>query len=173
VLLREGIAGGDRLLSLRDIYAELMRSLRLRRMPAPQHLGTGLADLIALGRNAAGAAPTTAQPIPKVTEPEVDRSGLEKEFQLALIRGYQRAKRELNYNASIYISMISQHGGVGAVRRLITSPAVSSGFTTLWEKGRLDLTVEAFILQERWYPLFTDEERDIARARLAEYGCRI
>jgi hypothetical protein len=58
-LLRDGIPHASRLLSLRDIYPALIRRLRARGMPEPQHLGTGQADLIALAVNA--AAQTTAQ----------------------------------------------------------------------------------------------------------------
>jgi hypothetical protein len=60
--------------------------------------------------------------------------------------------------------------GLGAARQLLHASSVSSGFTTLWEKGRLDLIVEAFVLQEPWSALFTDKELQIARGRLAEYG---
>jgi hypothetical protein len=46
---------------------------------------------------------------------------------------------------------------------------VSDGFTTLWELKRLDLSVEAFVLRPEYAPLFTEEERAIARARLRQY----
>ena len=46
-------------------------------------------------------------------------------------------------------------------------------FTTLWELKRLDLSVEAFVLRSEYAPLFTEEERGIARARLKEYGCLV
>src|SRR5206468_10560498 len=42
--------------------------------------------------------------------------------------------------------------------------------TALWERKRLDLSVEAVMLQPEWHPLFSDAEREIARRRLAEYG---
>jgi hypothetical protein len=53
---------------------------------------------------------------------------------------------------------------------LIHTPRPSDGFTALWERGRLDLTVEAHVLQERFHELFTDEEREICRQRLVQYG---
>jgi hypothetical protein len=41
----------------------------------------------------------------------------------------------------------------------------------LWERDRLDLTVEAVILEEaKWHPLFTPEEIEICRKRLKDYG---
>ncbi len=43
--------------------------------------------------------------------------------------------------------------------RLITSAQPWEGFTALWERRRLDLTVEAHVIQYRFHPLFTDAER--------------
>ncbi|MEU4369227.1 caspase family protein [Micromonospora chersina] len=180
-VLRDGVPGAGALLSLRDIYTALVRSLHARSMPRPQHLGTGLADHIALAPNAADSsrktavrsAPPTAPGPTRVDKPvstSTNTESLEKEFHQALVNGYRAMKREINYNATIYIRMISTSGGLGAARQLLHASSVSSGFTTLWEKGRLDLTVEAFVLQEPWSALFTEEELEIARDRLAKYG---
>ena len=40
----------------------------------------------------------------------------------------------------------------------------------LWERKRLDLTVEAVILRSEWRNRFSELEREIARRRLHEYG---
>ena len=66
----------------------------------------------------------------------------------------------------------SDLGGLAAARRLLHTPTVSDGFTALWERGRLDLSVEALVLQERFRNLFTEQELERARERLAEYGYR-
>ena len=49
-------------------------------------------------------------------------------------------------------------------------PGVSDGFVTLWERQRLDLTVETLVVDDRFSGLFTEEERGIARKRLADFG---
>jgi len=41
---------------------------------------------------------------------------------------------------------------------------ISDGSTTLWDLKRLDLSVEAYVLRPESAPLFTEEERAIARA---------
>ena len=41
---------------------------------------------------------------------------------------------------------------------------------TLWERQRLDLTVEALVVDPRFAHLFTDEEREVARKRLDDFG---
>ncbi|TCC00586.1 caspase family protein [Micromonospora zingiberis] len=181
--LRQGIPGAGPLLTLGDIYPTLTRALLASGLPRPQHLGTGLADHIALTCNPA-YRPATLPAVKSrpVAEPRRStatvggRAANEQdpkvaaEFHAAMLDGYRRAKKELNYNAAYFLQMVQQIGGLEAARRLIRASSVSSGFTTLWEKGRLDLAVEAVVLQDRFTGLFTEEELDIARNRLAEYG---
>jgi hypothetical protein len=92
---------------------------------------------------------------------------LEREFHSAMLRIYTKASA--GYNASRFLAMVSEMGGVDAARTLLRSAHVSEGYTALWERGHLELTVEALMLEPRWRPLFTPEERDIARKRLLEY----
>jgi uncharacterized protein (DUF433 family) len=65
--------------------------------------------------------------------------------------------------------MVGERGGLETARVLLHSKDVSEGYTALWERGRLDLTVERLILNEKWHALFTNDERDIARKRLESY----
>jgi hypothetical protein len=69
-----------------------------------------------------------------------------------------------------FLQMVVEHGGFETARRLLHARKVSDGFTTLWENGRLDLSVEAVVLQEPWSDLFTDEELTIAEKRLRDLG---
>lgn len=92
------------------------------------------------------------------------------EFHRAMLSIYERAKRECRYNASFFLGMVSQRGGYQAARDLLHARTVSDGFTRLWELGRLDLSVEALVLQPEWRALFTDDDLAIARERLAQLG---
>lgn len=95
---------------------------------------------------------------------------LEKEFDMAMWNIYRRAKIEAGYNATRFLQMLHERRGLETARSLLHAPNVSDGYTALWERGRLDLTVEALILLEQWHPLFTDEERKIVKGRLQEYN---
>ena len=90
-------------------------------------------------------------------------------FHLAMVDLYKRAKAEAGYNAGYFLGMVSDIGGLETARYLLHASDPSDGYVALWELGRLDLTVEAAILSPRWYPLFTDGERAIARERLEAY----
>lgn len=95
---------------------------------------------------------------------------LERRFNGAMVAIYETAKRELGYNATRFVQMLSEQGGLATARRLLWSETPSEGFTTLWEHRRLDLTVEAHVLRAEFGPLFTEADRARARERLESYG---
>jgi hypothetical protein len=98
---------------------------------------------------------------------------LERAFDLAMMDVYRRARTEANYNAARFFQMLNEHRGLGTARILLHAPNVSEGYTALHERGHLDLTVESLILQKKWHPLFSDQERTIARQRLADYDFEV
>lgn len=86
---------------------------------------------------------------------------------------YRRAKSEANYTPSIFFNMLNERGGLATAKHLINSDAPSDGYTRLYELARLDLTVEAVVVEEpRWHELFAADELTKARKRLADYGYR-
>jgi alkylated DNA nucleotide flippase Atl1 len=95
---------------------------------------------------------------------------LATEFHRAMVKLYERAKDEAGYPANYFLRMVSDLGGVEAAKQLLAVSHVSDGFTALWERGRLDLSVEAHVLDPRWAPLFTEEEIQTARRWLEEFG---
>ena len=55
-------------------------------------------------------------------------------------------------------------------KQLINERNPSEGYTALWELGRLDLTVEALVVDNSvWHPLFEPDELDRAQKRLRDY----
>ncbi len=71
---------------------------------------------------------------------------LEREFDLAMRGIYRRAKLVANYTATRFLRMLDENGGLETAKTLIHSKQVSDGYTALWERNRLDLTVEYLIL---------------------------
>ncbi len=98
---------------------------------------------------------------------------LEVEFHEAMLDIYRKAKSEAKYNAVRFLKMVTDHGGLETAHMLIKSAAVSDGYTALWERGRLDLAVEAMILNnERYQSLFSEEELAVCAKRLKQYEPR-
>jgi hypothetical protein len=97
---------------------------------------------------------------------------LEAGFDKAMMQVYLSAKQEAGYPATRYLQMLRQHRGLQTARMLILADHPPEGYTALWERRRLDLTVEAMVLQPRCRPLFAEEPEVLERAkrRLTAYG---
>ena len=100
-------------------------------------------------------------------------NALENKFDAEMINIYKVAKKEIGYNASRFLQLINEVGGYKAAKMLIVKDDGTYGFQKLWEHKRLDLSVEAHVLKPEFEELFTVEERNMCRKRLAEYGFKI
>lgn len=61
-------------------------------------------------------------------------------------------------------------GALTAARRILSGRRCSDGFASLKDKGHLELSLEALILEPAWGSLFTDDEANEALSRLMEAG---
>lgn len=99
-----------------------------------------------------------------------DLEKLERQFDQAMFEVYRRAKDEASYNPSMFLQMLTDTKGLQTAKTLINAAKPSDGYTALYLRERLDLTVEALVIEDqRWHPLFTDEELKRARRRLKDY----
>ncbi len=78
---------------------------------------------------------------------------------------YHGAAR-LGYRPTRFLEMVQLHGGVETAHRLLATDQVQDGLGELFLLGRLDLTVEHHVLKPEFAPMFTDNERSVARSRL-------
>ncbi|WP_438387942.1 GmrSD restriction endonuclease domain-containing protein [Actinopolyspora saharensis] len=113
------------------------------------------------------SAGTTDEETPHAPEPA---DPLAAEFDQRMRELYERGRVEAHYTATYFLSMLAEHGGVSTARKLLSGSAVSDGFAALWERGRLDLTVEALVTQPRFAELFSAEEIKSAQHRLDQFG---
>lgn len=120
-------------------------------------------------RRYVGDKPREAQAVPS-SEPEADAAD---QFHREMVAGIDRLNRDINYRATRFAQMVNEYGGVAAAKRLLASDQYSEGFTTLWERGRLDMSVEAFVLLPWFRHLFTTEERTTAERRLSDHDFHV
>jgi hypothetical protein len=67
--------------------------------------------------------------------------------------------------------MLKKHRGQVTAKLLINSAKPSIGYTNLYLRGRVDLTVEAMVVENsKWHELFTSDELNKARRRLTAYN---
>jgi len=126
-----------------------------------------------LGREASGDVSDTGETggtgeeVPGDEEPST--TPRTAHFGEAMLSVYERSKSEAGYTPSYFLGMLSELGPLETARKLLNAPAISDGFANLWDRGRLDLTVEALVLRPEFSSLFTDQELDRARGRLKQF----
>lgn len=99
---------------------------------------------------------------------------LKIEFDMAMHNIYVRALKEAGYKASKFLQMLTKDRGILTAKKLINMSPPSDGYTALYLKNRLDLTVEAVVIDDpKWHSLFTDQELKKADDRLIEYQYKL
>ena len=95
---------------------------------------------------------------------------LEEQFHERMLRLCAEAQPVIGNLVNPLQASISTLRGLGAAKVLLYAAHVATGFEELWIKKRLDLSVEAIVLEPEWAELFTDYELGIARERLESAG---
>ena len=98
---------------------------------------------------------------------------IKRQFEQDMVNIYKTAKKECGYTATRFLQMIGKQGGLATAKQLIAKPGGTDGFATLWEHGRLDLSVEALVLRSEYQSLFSEEEKLLCEERLKEYGFQL
>jgi len=130
------------------------------------YLSSKALETWSISQNACWKEESTSQHTPKECE---SSSELEKVFHDDMVNIYLAAKK-LKYNASYFWQMVCEKGGYQTAKQLIHTNTPSEGLHTLWELGRLDLSVEAHVLHPEYSSIFTSEEKQICGERLKDYG---
>jgi 5-methylcytosine-specific restriction protein A len=96
---------------------------------------------------------------------------LEDEFTAALFEGYRQAGKKTGYWAYRFHAALKREGGLARAREMLRPRTATQrkGLDTLLEAGYWQLTLEAFVLQEKFRPLFTPDEIAAAEERLKGY----
>lgn len=94
---------------------------------------------------------------------------LQTEFHQEMLRIYAEAS-VFGYRPTYFLRMVNEQGGLTAARKLLRDGTVSDGFVRLWQEGRLDISVEAVVLDPQWRGMFTSDELAVAQMRLDDAG---
>lgn len=94
---------------------------------------------------------------------------LEQEFHNEMVNIYEQTTR-YNYRPTRFLQIVQERGGVNAAKYLLAAPGTQEGLFKLYELKRLDLSMEALVIQDRYASLFEPAEIEIARKRLQELG---
>lgn len=97
-------------------------------------------------------------------------TALEKKFDEELIKKCEIAQKECGYNPARFLQTVAKFGGVKTAKEIMRKGKVSDGFDKLQEAGRIELTMEAVVVDSRYGELFTDDEVNSCYALLCEHG---
>ena len=80
------------------------------------------------------------------------------------------AAREKAEALGVRMRPVAAEDAMKSAHRILSGSRLSDGFNALQGKGRLDLSLEALVIDKRFTNLFTDEEANEALTRLLEAG---
>lgn len=100
----------------------------------------------------------------------MDNEILEKEFHNAMLGIYELARDACDYMPVRFLQMVNEYGGLRTAQRLLAKDEIQTGLATLWECHRLDLSMEALVIDSKYQPLFTEDEIKKAQERLESFG---
>ena len=83
-----------------------------------------------------------------------------------------QANREKAAKLGIRIRPVEGTDAMKNAHRCLTGNRISDGFSQLADKRRLDLSLEALVVDKRFTSLFSDEEANNALMRLLDAGYR-
>ena len=150
----------------------IARAVLERSVPAPAARDDLEAALARLG----GRHRATLPPLSRHASSSADGAGqrpdqeLLRQFDSEMLGVYEAAANEAGYRATRFLQKLQRDGGLETARYLLRQPGVSKGFAGLRNAGKLHLSMEYLVLRPRYAPLFSDDERSVARDRLLAHG---
>lgn len=82
------------------------------------------------------------------------------------------ANREKAQKLGVRMRPVTPEDAMKTARRALSGSRVSDGFGVLADKGHLELSLEALVVDKRFTALFSDEEANNALMRLLDAGYR-
>ena len=82
------------------------------------------------------------------------------------------ANREKAQKIGVRMRPVEDQDAMKTAKRCLSGNRISDGFHILADKGHLELSLEALVVDKRFTALFTDEEANNALMRLLDAGYR-
>lgn len=95
---------------------------------------------------------------------------IELDLYKDMVNIYKESDLQCNYRPTRFLQMLNEKGALITAKELINKSNATDGFTRLWECNRLDLSLEALVLKEKYIALFSEKERNKCKERLISYG---
>ena len=99
---------------------------------------------------------------------------LKNKFNEEVVIAIEKMKKEIGYTPTRFIQMLrkASNDAYEVVQRLVIKD-ISLGLEKLWEKGRLELSMEAIMTKPEYKELFSQEIIKICEKKLKKFGCKL
>ncbi|KAF0187236.1 MAG: hypothetical protein FD163_511 [Hyphomonadaceae bacterium] len=91
-------------------------------------------------------------------------------FSEAVSGLYKRTQIECNHRQTFLKDLADSIGGYRAAKKILGNKKYLIGIASLKNYNRLDLSVEALVVDPQWEGIFTKRQLEVARERLSQYG---
>lgn len=91
-------------------------------------------------------------------------------FSEAVADLYKRTQIECNHRQTFLKDLVDSMGGYRAAKKILGNKKYLIGLASLKNYNRLDLSVEALVVDPQWDGIFTRRQLEVANSRLAQYG---
>jgi|GEM_PF-3437751 hypothetical protein len=91
-------------------------------------------------------------------------------FSEAISTLYKRTQIECNHRQTFLKDLIDSMGGYLAAKRILGNKKYLIGIASLKPLNRLDLSVEALVVDPQWEDIFTRRQLEVANQRLVQFG---
>lgn len=101
---------------------------------------------------------------------ETNTEQLKKLFHQDMISLYKQMIKSVKYKPTRLMDYINKYGGYEAAVKYISTESNVQDFAILWEKERLDLSVEALMTKDQYRELFNEDIVNFCDRKLKEYS---
>jgi hypothetical protein len=91
-------------------------------------------------------------------------------FSEAVADLYKRTLVECNHRQTFLKELCDSMGGYRAAKKVLGNKKYIVGIASLKPYNRLDLSVEAYVVDPQWNGIFTKRQLEVANARLSQYS---
>ncbi|ONI44038.1 hypothetical protein AN641_08635 [Candidatus Epulonipiscioides gigas] len=95
---------------------------------------------------------------------------LKELFSKEMLILYKQISKQIKYKSQNLLKYINEYGGYQAALKYIYTPSYTNDFSALWEAGRLDLSIEVLLLNEKYRSIIAPDVINFCTRRLNEYN---
>ncbi|OON98768.1 MAG: hypothetical protein ATN35_00725 [Epulopiscium sp. Nele67-Bin004] len=99
-----------------------------------------------------------------------NKQDLKQLFSQEMLNLYKKISKEVKYKSSALLTQIQKYGGYEAALKYVSTDSNTIDFGMLWEAQRLDLSIEALLIKDKYVDIVPEDVRNFCDSRLKKYN---